>query len=917
VTHLLGAVASALTTAALLSAMLPAQDAYVVRCGSVWLGDGRTLERAYLVVRDGRFTAVDTQLPADAGELPVLDLRDKVVLPGFIAADTDLAGIADADYQATPDVVAVDGFDFNKNQERALAGGVTTVYLSPGRSRLLPGQGSVVKLAGEQSRRMLASTQALRVTLGEASTNAPPLFEPTAAPTADDPLLPARRQFPTARISQLAELRRIFRDAQVAATQGVDDVGPGLDEHQYDPAPLLAVLRGELPLRARAGRADDVRRALQLAGALGTRLVLEDPAELDKVAALAARAGALASFRLPLRLGQSNAGGENKLDLTPQVTNEAVLAAARVGMGFSLSPSHDDDLADLLLVAAATVRAGLREEHALLAITSHAAKVLGVHERVGTIAPGRDADFVVLNGQPLATGTVVEKTYVDGRLAFSRSLRSDLLAIRARKVLPVDGPPLQDAVVLVAQGKIKAIGEGLSIPFGARVIETQGVVVPGFVDAYCHAGLSAVGGDGQVPKGALDQDIAGAVAPDDKVLRGVLGAGVTTVVVSGRDDGAVSGRAAALKTGARDRQSMIVKPLAALRFVHDAVGENAVEPFDSLVERTQRYLESWQKYEKAIAEGKEVELAPDKPADDDPVTGVWEGDLENAQVPFPIGFNLNLRLAGDVVTGQVTVVMRGQERPPTDIESGAWKDGKLKLTFGMGMGGSLTLEATIENDNLEGSLGGGFLGGKLKAKRVSKDLPADFAGDGALRKPRIDENLEPVRAMLEGKAVAITRTHKAPAISAMLAWANKHKVRLALHGGSDAAKTPALLGAHKPGVLVEPDFLVREPEGLVNRAKQLHDAGIPLALVSGATAGARFLPVHAAYAVRHGLEPEAALRAITLQPATILGVEGRVGSLTAGKDADLVVFSGEPFELTSRIEAVVCNGEVVVDNRTR
>ncbi len=908
----------AAVTLALSPAPALAQDALVVRCGTVHLGDGRVLERGFLVVRDGRFVSVGPDLPADAQNLPVIDVRDKVVMPGLVAADTDLAGNVDADYQATPDVVALDGFDFERAQERALSGGVTTVYLSPGRNRLLPGQGSVVKLAGDDpARRVLAATNALRVTLGEASTNAPPLFEPTAAPSTDDPLLPARRQFPTARISQLAELRRIFREAQVAAQQGRDDVGPGADEHQYDPAPLLHVLRGELPLRARAGRADDVRRALQLAGALGTRLVLEDPAELDKVAALAARAGALVSFRIPLRLGQSNAGGENKLDLTPQVTSEAVLAAARMGITFALSPSHDDDLADLLMVAASTVRAGLTPEQALLSITTGAASVLGVQERVGLLAVGRDADFVVLSGQPMATGTLVEKTYVDGRVAFSRTAGSNLLAVRARKILTVDGPVLRDAVVLIEDGKIKAIGEGLTIPFGARVIETNGVVVPGFIDGYCHAGLSAVGGDGQVPRGALDHEITQAVEAQDKTLRGALAAGVTTVLVSGRDDGAVSGRAAALKTGARDRKSFIVKPMAALRFVHDALGPNALEPFDTLLERTQRYVESWQKYEKALAEGKEIEIAPEKPADDDPVTGVWEGDIENAQLPFPIGFNLNLRLVAGVVTGQVTVVMRGQERPPTDLESGSFKDGKLKLTFSMGMGGSLTLDATVENDNLEGTLGGGFLGGKLKAKRVSKEVPTDLSGDSASRKPRIDESLEPVRAWIEGKAVAIVRCNKAPAIAAMLEWATKNKVRVALHGAADAGKTPAVLGTTKPGVLLDPDFMVREPDGVVNRAKQLSDAGVDVALVSGATAGARFLPVHAAYAVRHGLEPEAALRAVTLNPATILGLQDRVGSLRVGKDADLVVFSGEPFELTSRIEAVICNGEVVVDNRTR
>lgn len=896
---------------------LPAQDAYVARCGRMHLGDGRVLEQGYLLVRNGRLEHVGDSAPAGAEGLTVVDLRDKVVMPGLVAADTDLAGSADAAYQLSPDLVALDGFDFTRTQQRALSGGVTTVYLSPGRNRLVPGQGSVVKLYGDEDHaRVLSATCCLRVTLGEASTKAPPLFEPTAAPTADDPLRPARRQLPTARISQLAELRRVFRDAQVAAQQGLAYVGAGAEEDQYDPAPLLRVLRGELPLRAAAGRADDVRRALQLAGALGSRLVLEDPAELEKVAALAARAGAMASFRVPIRPGQSNAGGENSLDKAPVMALDAVAAAARVGVPFALSPSHDDDLQDLLLLAALTVRAGVPAKQALQAVTGDAAKVLGVADRVGVLAPGRDADFVVLSGEPLATGTVVEKTYVGGHLAFARAGRSDLLAIRAARVLPADGPPLRDAVVLIEHGKIKAIGVGLSIPYGARVLETAGVVVPGFVDAYCHAGLSAVGGDGQIPRGAADQSIADVVLRDDPTLRSALAAGVTTVVVSGRDNAAVSGRAAALKTGAQDVTGLVVKALAAQRFVIEGVDPDALEPLDSLLERTQRYIESWQKYEKAIAEGKEVEIVPEKPAEGDPVTGVWEGDLENPQLPFRIGFNLNLKLAGETVTGQIAVVMRGQERPPTDLERGSFKDGKLSLTFALGMGGSVTLDATVADDVLDGTLSGGFLNGPLKAKRVSKEVPGDM-GSSALRKPRVDETLEPMRAIIDGKAVAVVRTNKAPAIAHVVEWATKNKVRLALQGAADAAKTPAILGTDCPGVLLDPDFMAMEDGVLVNRSKLMADAGVRVAIVSAATGGARYLPVHAAYAVHNGLSEEEALRAITLAPATLLGIADRVGSLTPGKDADLVLFSGNPFELTSRVEAVICNGEVAVDNRPR
>jgi len=72
-----------------------------------------------------------------------------------------------------------------------------------------------------------------------------------------------------------------------------------------------------------------------------------------------------------------------------------------------------------------------------------------------------------------------------------------------------------------------------------------------------------------------------------------------------------------------------------------------------------------------------------------------------------------------------------------------------------------------------------------------------------------------------------------------------------------------------------------------------------------------YLPYHAGMLVREGMDYDAALRAITIAPAEILGVSDRVGSLEPGKDADFVVFRGDPLEITSAIEAVVLNGRVI------
>src|SRR5262249_42506630 len=144
-------------------------------------------------------------------ELPVVDCSQRVVMPGIVAVDSDLGAARDDEYAITPDFQAIDGFDFEAPLRDALQGGVTTVYLSPRRERLVSGQGAVIKTFGSDLvQRVLSDAACLRANFGDGGVSAPRVFEPTAHPTDEDPLLPARVQTPTARIGMLPELRAVF-----------------------------------------------------------------------------------------------------------------------------------------------------------------------------------------------------------------------------------------------------------------------------------------------------------------------------------------------------------------------------------------------------------------------------------------------------------------------------------------------------------------------------------------------------------------------------------------------------------------------------------------------------------------------------------------------------------------------------------
>lgn len=908
---------------------VPARD-FAVHCGTLLVGDGTTvLQNAWLVVRAGKVAGVGTDAPP--ADLPVVDCGQKTVMPGIVAVDTDLAGAADSDYQVTPDALAIDSFDFDRKWLPALQGGVTTAYLSPGRERLVSGQGAIVKLAGSDVvERVLSENAFLRVNFGDGALRAPRVFEPVPHPTADDPLEQARIQTPTSRIAVLAELRALFA-AATDATKAPGGKGPA--ENRYDERPLADVVAGKLPLRAGAFRTQDIRRALQLQQELGLRLVLEDPQEIEPVAALAAAQKVAATFRVPVRFGQPNPGGEDRLQKTPEPRPEAPARAAKAGMLVGLAPAAGVSLRDYLMSVAIAVRHGLSPERALRAIGADAAQILGVGTRVGTLAKGLDADFVVLSGEPLAIGTMVESTWIDGRRVFVRTTETKALAVRTGRILDATGRVYRNGVILVQDGRIKGVGEELSIPYGATVIDLPaGVMTPGFVDAFSHLGLAGEGTP--VPPGQPMQRVTDAIAHDDPMFAPALAEGLTTVLVSGKDAGPVNGRVAAVKTGAADRAAMVLRPIAGLRLAHDAIGPDGIRPLADQVNRGKQYVEQWRKYDKDLAEWQHGKNAPapapapaptDAPPAEDPVSGTWEAEID-VQGQMQLKVALDLKLEGTKVTGTIRISFAGRDMPPQEIQSGSWADGKLKLEF-RGMGGSASLEATLQGDTLSGKFTMGRLGEQqVTGKRTSKtpaapttaaatkkaDKPGD---DGKPKAPNVDESLEPMRAAIEKRAALVVRCSRGAAISAVIDLLEKEQIPYVLQGADDLVDDAALAGGKKPAVLLGPSVLIEEKGTPRNVAATLADRDLPILFGSGDCAGARHLPMHVAHAVRYGLSPADALAALTLWPARAFQLADRIGSLEKGKDADFVVFSGDPFEPQSRVLLVVCNGAVVVDKR--
>ncbi|HYF00521.1 MAG TPA: amidohydrolase family protein, partial [Planctomycetota bacterium] len=202
---------------------------------------------------------------------------------------------------------------------------------------------------------------------------------------------------------------------------------------------------------------------------------------------------------------------------------------------------------------------------------------------------------------------------------------------------------------------------------------------------------------------------------------------------------------------------------------------------------------------------------------------------------------------------------------------------------------------------------------KLEALREPFEQAKRYTGT-----PR-DLRLEAMQPYLKGERPVVVHAQKAEAILGALAFADDFKLRIIVAGGLEAWKVaPRLAEKNVPvlldGVLTLPSE-PHDPYWATFRAPaRLASAGVKIGLSADVEewhGNTRNLPYHAAWAAAHGLDREAALKAVTLHAAEILGVADRIGSLAPGKDADLIVTTGDPLEVLTDVVYMFIRGRAV------
>jgi imidazolonepropionase-like amidohydrolase len=186
---------------------------------------------------------------------------------------------------------------------------------------------------------------------------------------------------------------------------------------------------------------------------------------------------------------------------------------------------------------------------------------------------------------------------------------------------------------------------------------------------------------------------------------------------------------------------------------------------------------------------------------------------------------------------------------------------------------------------------------------------------------RRDVKLEALVPVVRGQLAMLVVADRGRDIRNAVEYADKQKLKIIIAGGAEAYKVKDLLRSKSVPVILRPPLTLPTEEDdpydrLLSQPAELAKAGVKFAVGSFDNSFARRLGQNAANAVAHGLPYDEALRAVTLYPAEILGLADQVGTLEAGKTANVIVTNGDPLEVTTDVRYLFIKGRLTsTDNK--
>jgi len=831
-----------------------------IRGGTVLTVTRGTIQNGIVVMRDGKIAAVggpNTAIPQGA---EIVEAKGRFVSPGIIDAHSHIA--ADSINEGGTTVSSMTGIEdvldpTDVSIYRDLAGGLTVANVLHGSANPIGGKNQVIKLRwGKDARGLIfeGAPPGIKFALGENPKDMRQ-FGQTGP-----------RRYPVTRPGTEFVIRDAFSRAKVYQKEWQDyerrkkageDVS--LPRRDLQLEPLVEILEGKRLVHSHTYRADETLMLMRLAEEMGFKI-----ATFQHV---------LEGYKVADEMAKHGAGGSTfsdwwayKVEAEDAIPYNAALMHKR-GVVVSINSDSAEHARRLNTEAAKTMHwGGLSEDEALSFVTINPARQLKIDTRVGSLEAGKDADVVIWNKHPLSTYAIVDRVYIDGqqyydRLAEERRLtdankeKGTLVAAEGRNAGPTTAP--QTPQPRAAQSQEETFG---SVRPSAR---TQTPAAAGPVTAIINARIYPISS-----------------APIDK----------GTIVIRGNRIEAV-GANVAVPAGATviDAKGGEVYP----GFIDARTTLGLNEPGPRGFEDSSEMLE--------INASLKAQVAYQSDSDAIPVARV-NGITSAAIVP-----------SGGLIGGQIAVM---------NLDGWTWEEATLQPVAGV----SFQFPALVRGG------GGGGGGGGNDATRKYEDLKkerdakvkrvedliarARAYGQTPAADRATDWNLAALAPIADRRQPMFVAASSEGDIREAIAFADRAGIRIVINGGLESPlvapllkekNIPVILGS----VLTMPAREDAHHAATYKAAGELAQAGVTFAFGTGGAANNRLIPYEAAISVAWGLDRNRALRAITLDAATILGVADRIGSLEPGKIANLFVATGDPMEMKTQFTHIFINGRNV------
>ncbi len=813
---------------------------------------GEDLERGSVLVRGGRIAAIGPDLQAPEGVLRI-DLEGCVIMPGIFDPHSHIAlsDVNEFSLSVTPEVRV--GDVIRSDDPRiywALTGGCTSAHLMHGSANTIGGQCALVKLKyGRPADELLipGAVRTVKWALGENVIRSGKVRNPFDRE--------APRRFPGTRMGVEATIRRALeagreyarRRAEHEAALAAGQDVPPLRRDLRLEA-MADILAGRIWVNTHCYRADEVLRLIDVAEEFGIRVAVLHHA--------------LEGYRIVPEIARHGAGTASfadwwayKIEAYEAVPHNAGMLL-RGGVNSAIKSDSADLMRHMNLEAAKCLKyAGLSEREALQLITLNPARQFGLDGRLGTIEVGKDADLAIFDGHPLDSFAKCVLTLVDGEVYFQhRDFDPNEPGRSVRPIRPPPPPQEGPGVVFRDDSPRVPAGTRVFALVGGRVHTVSGSIIEKGTVVIRDGRIEAVGADVVVPRDAYAIDATG-----QHIYPGLINAATQVGLVE------------------IEQVDVTIDTAEPGAFQPDVLAVSGFNPHSAMVGVTR-------------AEGvTTVLVVPSEPtiAGQAGLLDLDGWTMDEALVDARVALVVNL---------PVTRPERVFREPAPQEEPERRQDPSRE-----------TLQ----------KLERFFRDAKVYAEGV-RAAGQNGAAPPAARDPRFEAM---VPYVLGEKPVLIAANSYQAILEALL-FAEEFDLRAVLLGGRDAWKVADLLAARNVPVIYEGVFALPSSIPELREVTDTWDANYR-ALSVLAQAGVRFcassrgadlaklLPLELGFAVAHGLDPDRALRAMTLDAAEILGVADRIGSIEPGKVANLVVATDHPCQATSRVLWVFIRGRPV------